>query len=215
MDLSKTLLLGFIAGVTIVIGLPIGRLRRPRPNLRLMLNAIAVGVLLFLVWDVLSAAWEPIDAALAGLHDGTGGFGPVVRLRRAVRRRARRRAARAGRLRPLPAAPQAARAAAGGPGAMSMRGAPAGHARRRHLVARPAAGAAHRRRHRPAQLRRGAGDRAVRGQQRDRARDRAGHRVRPAQRHRGLRHRRAARRRRRRRRRRAPSELGLPAARWR
>jgi zinc transporter, ZIP family len=76
-DLSKTLLLGFIAGVTIVIGLPIGRLKNPRPNLRLMLMSIAIGVLLFLVWDVLSAAWEPVDGALAGLHDHTGGYGPV------------------------------------------------------------------------------------------------------------------------------------------
>ncbi len=77
MSLSKTLLLGFIAGVTIVIGLPIGRLRRPLPSLRLLLNATAVGVLLFLVWDVFSAAWEPIDAALAATHEGTGGWGPV------------------------------------------------------------------------------------------------------------------------------------------
>ena len=30
MDLGKTLLLGFIAGVTILLGLPIGRMRRPR-----------------------------------------------------------------------------------------------------------------------------------------------------------------------------------------
>jgi len=77
MDLSKTLLLGFIAGVTIVIGLPIGRLKNPRPNLRLMLMSIAIGVLLFLVWDVLSAAWEPVDGALGGLHEHTGGYGPV------------------------------------------------------------------------------------------------------------------------------------------
>ncbi len=56
MGLGQTLILGFIAGVTIVLGLPIGRMRRPAANLRLTLNAIAVGVLLFLVWDVLSAA---------------------------------------------------------------------------------------------------------------------------------------------------------------
>jgi ZIP family zinc transporter len=77
MDLSKTLLLGFIAGVTIVIGLPIGRLRRPMPSLKLMLNASAVGILLFLVWDVFSAAWEPLDAALGAVHEHTGGMGPV------------------------------------------------------------------------------------------------------------------------------------------
>ncbi len=77
MPLSTTLLLGFNAGVTILFGLPIGRLRRPAPRLRVLLNATAVGVLLFLFWDVCSAAWEPIDAALAGVHDGTGGLGPV------------------------------------------------------------------------------------------------------------------------------------------
>jgi ZIP family zinc transporter len=75
--LSETLLLGFIAGVTILLGLPIGRLRRPLPGLRVFLNATAVGVLLFLVWDVLSAAWEPLDAALADVHAGTGGLAPV------------------------------------------------------------------------------------------------------------------------------------------
>jgi ZIP family zinc transporter len=75
MGLGPTLLLGLIAGATILLGLPIGRLRRPAPNLRVVLNAIAVGVLLFLVWDVLSAAWEPIDAALGRLHAGDGGLG--------------------------------------------------------------------------------------------------------------------------------------------
>jgi ZIP family zinc transporter len=78
MDLSKTLLLGFIAGVTIVIGLPIGRLRKPMPSLKVFLNATAVGILLFLVWDVFSAAWAPLDTALAGVHEHTGGLGPVL-----------------------------------------------------------------------------------------------------------------------------------------
>jgi zinc transporter, ZIP family len=52
-------------------------MRRPAPALRVFLNASAVGVLLFLFWDVLSASWEPIDAALGALHDGDGGLGPV------------------------------------------------------------------------------------------------------------------------------------------
>jgi len=76
--LGRTLLLGLIAGGTILLGMPLGRLRRPVPSLRAMLNAIAVGVLLFLVWDVLSAAWEPIDAALASVHDGKGGLGAAL-----------------------------------------------------------------------------------------------------------------------------------------
>jgi zinc transporter, ZIP family len=73
--LGQTLLLGFIAGVTILIGIPVGRMRAPAPGLRIMLNSIAVGVLVFLVWDVLSAAWEPIDTALGDIHDGNGGYG--------------------------------------------------------------------------------------------------------------------------------------------
>jgi len=78
MGLGMTLVLGVVAGATILLGLPIGRLKRPAPTLRALLNAIAVGVLLFLVWDVLSAAWEPIDTALGSLHDGEGGLGTAV-----------------------------------------------------------------------------------------------------------------------------------------
>ena len=75
---ASTLMLGFIAGVTILLGLPLGRLRTPAPGLRVFLNATAIGVLVFLVWDVLAHAWEPVDAALGQLHDGSGGLGPVV-----------------------------------------------------------------------------------------------------------------------------------------
>jgi zinc transporter, ZIP family len=35
-------------------------------------------VLIFLVWDVLSAAWEPIDTALGQLHEGQGGLGTAL-----------------------------------------------------------------------------------------------------------------------------------------
>jgi len=77
MSLPTTLLLGFIAGVTIVLGLPVGRLRKPAPALKHFLSAVTIGVLLFLVWDVLSAGWEPVDAALGAVHDHTGGLGPV------------------------------------------------------------------------------------------------------------------------------------------
>src|SRR5947209_12765326 len=78
MGLGPTLVLGLVAGITILLGMPIGRLRRPAPRLRLLLNAVAVGVLLFLIWDVLSAAWEPIDTALGALHDGKDGLGAAV-----------------------------------------------------------------------------------------------------------------------------------------
>ncbi|MFB7613992.1 ZIP family metal transporter [Kitasatospora sp. NPDC056181] len=61
-------LLGAIAGFTIYLGLPIGRLRNPAPRLRAGLNAVAIGILIFLLWDVLTAAWEPTDAALGDRH---------------------------------------------------------------------------------------------------------------------------------------------------
>jgi ZIP family zinc transporter len=77
-SLLSTMVLGFIAGVTILLGLPIGRLRAPAPALRALLNATAVGVLLFLFWDVLSAAWAPIDDALTTVHDGKGGLGTAA-----------------------------------------------------------------------------------------------------------------------------------------
>jgi ZIP family zinc transporter len=78
MTLPNTLLLGFIAGVTILLGLPLGRLRRPAPTLRALLNAMAIGILLFLVWDVLSEAWEPVDDALADIHDNGAGYGALA-----------------------------------------------------------------------------------------------------------------------------------------
>ena len=52
-------------GATIILGLPIGRLRAPLPRLKTVLNAVAIGILVFLLWDVLTHAWQPIDEALA------------------------------------------------------------------------------------------------------------------------------------------------------
>jgi ZIP family zinc transporter len=65
MSSSQVALMGAIAGATIFLGLPIGRLAHPLPRLKAALNGVAVGVLLFLVWDILTHAWEPVDAALA------------------------------------------------------------------------------------------------------------------------------------------------------
>jgi ZIP family zinc transporter len=78
MGTGQTLLLGLVAGGTILLGMPLGRLERPVPTLRLVLNGVAIGVLLFLVWDVLSGAWEPIDSGLSAFHEGTADLWPVV-----------------------------------------------------------------------------------------------------------------------------------------
>ena len=74
----ETLILGGIAGLTILLGLPLGRLRRPAPGLRQFLNALAVGILLFLIWDVLSHAYAPIDAALTRSRLHGGSLWPVL-----------------------------------------------------------------------------------------------------------------------------------------
>ena len=78
MDLSHTLALGLIAGSTILLGLPVARLRRPASGLRQLLNATAIGILLFLVWDVFSAAWEPIDEALSSFHTAGASLAPAI-----------------------------------------------------------------------------------------------------------------------------------------
>jgi ZIP family zinc transporter len=57
--------LGAVAGLTIFLGLPIGRLRSNAVGLKAALNALATGILIFLLWDVLSQAWEPVDKALS------------------------------------------------------------------------------------------------------------------------------------------------------
>jgi ZIP family zinc transporter len=71
MPASEIALLGAIAGFTIYLGLPLGRLTAPMPRTRALLNALAIGILVFLLWDVLSHAWEPIDGALSDHHFGS------------------------------------------------------------------------------------------------------------------------------------------------
>jgi ZIP family zinc transporter len=72
----EVVLLGGIAGLTIFLGLPIGRVRRLPVTLRAALNAVAMGILVFLLWDVLSHAIEPVESALtAAAVDHTGGWG--------------------------------------------------------------------------------------------------------------------------------------------
>ena len=70
--------LGAIAGATIFIGLPVGRIRGISKAVQGVLNAIATGVLLFLLWDILSHAAGPIQASLAAMHHGDRGFAALA-----------------------------------------------------------------------------------------------------------------------------------------
>jgi len=72
---QQILVLGAIAGLTIFIGLPAGRLRRLSSGASTLLSAVATGILLFLLWDVLSHGIGPVEAALkAAAVDHTGSW---------------------------------------------------------------------------------------------------------------------------------------------
>ena len=75
MSAPQVATLGAIAGFTIFLGLPVGRLRNPSLAMKAFLNATATGVLLFLFWDVLAHAVEPVETALTAVtRDGTGSW---------------------------------------------------------------------------------------------------------------------------------------------
>jgi ZIP family zinc transporter len=67
---SQIAVLGAFAGLTIFLGLPLGRVRAEMPRVKAFLNALTIGILIFLLWDVLTGAWEPADAALSLHHYG-------------------------------------------------------------------------------------------------------------------------------------------------
>jgi ZIP family zinc transporter len=66
----KTVLLGAVAGGTIFVGMPVGRLRRPHLRLRAFLSAVAIGVLVFILYDVIAHGLEPISSAIAPSSGG-------------------------------------------------------------------------------------------------------------------------------------------------
>jgi ZIP family zinc transporter len=70
MPFTSLLVLGLIAGFTIFLGLPIGRVQSRSTTLVSVLNALTIGVLLFLLWDVLTHAIEPIEASLIRATEG-------------------------------------------------------------------------------------------------------------------------------------------------
>jgi ZIP family zinc transporter len=67
---GTTALLGAIAGATIFLGLPVARLGRLSKSTQGFLNALATGILVFLLWDVLTKATDPVDRALGQAHRG-------------------------------------------------------------------------------------------------------------------------------------------------
>jgi zinc transporter, ZIP family len=71
MSTGHIFLLGAIAGATIFLGLPVGRMQRLSANARSGLSALATGILVFLFWDVMTNAVDPIDSSLQAHNWGT------------------------------------------------------------------------------------------------------------------------------------------------
>jgi ZIP family zinc transporter len=78
MPFSETAALGAIAGFTIFLGLPLGRMRAMGERSRVALAMFAVGILAFIFVDVLSEAKNIVDAALNQYRDSNGSLGHVV-----------------------------------------------------------------------------------------------------------------------------------------
>jgi zinc transporter, ZIP family len=71
MSQTAAVALGAIAGGTIFLGLPVARIHGLPRAVQGFLNAFATGILVFLLWDILTHAGEPVEAAL---EPGQGSF---------------------------------------------------------------------------------------------------------------------------------------------
>jgi ZIP family zinc transporter len=67
----QTVILGGLAGLTIFLGLPVARLRLASRQYLSLLNAFAIGILLFLFIEVMEHAVAPVEEAL---EEGEPGF---------------------------------------------------------------------------------------------------------------------------------------------
>lgn len=73
MSTTQTLLLGAVAGVTIFLALPVGRVGTMSHRLKAGSTAFATGILIFLLWDVLGHGVEPVESAVNAHHWGKVG----------------------------------------------------------------------------------------------------------------------------------------------
>jgi ZIP family zinc transporter len=77
---SQTILLGAIAGFTIYLGLPLGRVKLANLKTRAFLNAASAGILVFLLFEILAHATEPVEHALEEAAEGEAGWGGFAAL---------------------------------------------------------------------------------------------------------------------------------------
>jgi ZIP family zinc transporter len=77
LDFRMTVLLGAIAGFTIFLGLPVARARRVSAKMMALLNALAIGILVYLVIEIAQNATVPISQAVTAWRAGASAF-PIV-----------------------------------------------------------------------------------------------------------------------------------------
>ncbi len=70
MDYPQLILLGAIAGFTIFLGLPIATLQNISHKKKGFLNALALGILMFLIIDVFSHAYDSVSIASTNAFSG-------------------------------------------------------------------------------------------------------------------------------------------------
>jgi ZIP family zinc transporter len=70
MSSAQILALGTLAGSTIFLGLPLGRLQSADRRLKAALSSVATGILVFLLFDVLSNGVDPVESALSTAQHG-------------------------------------------------------------------------------------------------------------------------------------------------
>lgn len=80
MSFAQTAALGALAGFTIYLGLPFGRLQLLGDRARVALAMFAVGVLAFIFVDVMEHAFGIVEEAVEGLKGGSGSLGHAVGL---------------------------------------------------------------------------------------------------------------------------------------
>lgn len=80
MSTTQLLLLGALAGSTIFLGLPFGRVRNASPKLKAFFSATATGILLFLLVEVLIHAVEPVEEALVNAANEGGSWSHFLEL---------------------------------------------------------------------------------------------------------------------------------------
>jgi zinc transporter, ZIP family len=73
MSTGEIYLLGAVAGFTIFLGLPVGRIRNVNTSAAAFLNAGAAGVLIFLLIETAEHAFEPVEEALEHVTVESGG----------------------------------------------------------------------------------------------------------------------------------------------